>query len=132
MTVRKLVIGLVGVVALLACGAGAAAQEATERYVPVGRSPGLSGKYTIVGQIEAVRARAQTIAIAGPAGKWSAEITPRTKIWFDRSQLRQANVTGTFTDLRQGLTVEVKPEDHTRKTAGGPAEWVKVQVPASR
>ncbi len=33
------------------------AQKTTERYIPIGQSPGLSGEYTKIGNIEAVSAR---------------------------------------------------------------------------
>jgi hypothetical protein len=132
MTVRKFFVGVVGMSALLGGGPPAAsAQEMTERYIPVGQSPGLSGKYTVIGKIQTINVRDQTVAIVGTTGSWSAKITERTKIWLDRSKLRLTNRKGTFSDLRQGVTVEVKHEDHRRGVSSGPAEWIKVQILAS-
>jgi len=129
MNVRTFLVGVVGMSALVA--AGASAQEMTERFIPIGQSPGLSGKHTVIGKIQAVNARDQTVAIVAPTGAWNAKVTDRTKIWLDRSSLRQPNLKGTFADLRPGATVEVKPEGRQAGASGGPAEWIKVQVSAS-
>lgn len=102
-------------------------QEATEIFIPVGQSPGLSGKITIIGTIEAVNTATRTITIAGASGPWTAEITDRTSIWQDRSKLRLSNQNGAFTDLGKGRVVEVKYED-SQGNGKRPARWVKVQV----
>ncbi|MFQ5657100.1 MAG: hypothetical protein ACE5G5_06130 [Candidatus Methylomirabilales bacterium] len=95
-------------------------QKATEMFIPLGQSPGLSGKYSVIGKIEKIDARSRTIA----GQSWSAQVTDRTQIWLDRSELRLTNQTGTFTDLRKGQRVEVKYESEGK----GPAEWIKVQI----
>ena len=130
MTIRKVVV-VVGMGALLWCGRPAFAHEMTERYIPIGQSPGLSGKYSVIGKVQATNVRDQTVAIVGSTGTWSAKITERTKIWLDRSTLRLTNLKGTFADLRPGVTVEVKHEGHQRGIFSGPAEWIKVQASAS-
>jgi hypothetical protein len=102
-------------------------QQATEMYIPLGQSPGLSSKVTIIGNIETINAQNRTIAIAGSSGTWSAEITDRSKIWLDRSKIRLPNQTGNFADLGKGLLVEVKYEGNEPK-GQGPADWIKVQL----
>jgi hypothetical protein len=129
MTGRRFWILVVGLAVLLGGAPAAFAHEMTERYIPVGQSPGLSGKYSIIGTLQSVNAREQTVAIARPAGTASAKITQRTQIWLDRSKLRQTNLKGTIADLRPGLTVEVKLEGHARGATSGPAEWIKVEIP---
>jgi hypothetical protein len=126
----KAVMGVVGIGILLLSGTPSAhGQKATEIFIPIGQSPGLSNKISIIGTIEAVDARAQTIVVAGPSGSWSATITDRTKIWLDKSKLRLSNQEGTLTDLRKGLLAEVKYEEAgVRK---GPADWIKVQITES-
>jgi hypothetical protein len=130
----KAVVG-VAVIGVLLWGATpyARGQQATEVYIPLGQSPGLSGKVTIIGAIETINAQNRTIAIAGSSGTWSAEITDRTKIWLDRSKIKLPNQTGTFADLGKGLMVEVKYEG-TERQGRGPADWIKVQltVPSAR
>ena len=133
MSVHTFWIVAVGLSAALVGGAPAAfAHEMTERYIPVGQSPGLSGRYTVIGTLQSINTRDQTVAIAGPAGASSAKITQRTKIWVDRSKLGLTHLRGTLADLRPGLTVEVKHEGHARGVSSGPAEWIKVQLPESR
>jgi len=129
MNVTVFVLGVVGISALLWGGPWAAFRaEDDEQFMPVGQSPGLSGKYTVIGTVQAVNVRDQTVTIAGPSGTRSAKVTERTRIWLDRSKIQQPNVKGTFADLRTGATVEVKHEDPTRASAGGPAEWIKIQI----
>jgi hypothetical protein len=104
-------------------------QKATEMFIPIGQSPGLSNTISIIGTIEAIDPRSQTITITGPSGSWSGMITGRTKIWLDKSKLRLTNEKGTFADLRRGQLVEVKYEDpEGRGKAKGPVDWIKVQV----
>ena len=114
-----------GAIVALVCGISFAyAQKATERFIPIGQSPGLSGKYTYVGKIQAVDSARRTIKVAQP-GSRTVRITNETRIWLDRSKLKQPNETGAFADLRQGRTVEIKYKYPTRKHA---AEWVKVEI----
>ncbi len=123
----KRVMRVVAIGALLLGGTLTAyGQKATEMFIPIGQSPGVSNKTSIVGTIETIDARAQTIIVAGSSGSWSATITDRTKIWLDKSKLRLSNQKGTFTDLRKGLLVEVKYEE--TGVSRGPADWVKVQI----
>lgn len=102
-------------------------QKATEIFIPVGQSPGLSGKYTSIGKITAIDVLNQTIAVADSLRIYYVRITGRAKIWLDKSKLGLTNQTGAFTDLRKGLLVEVKYEDNQRKDKGS-AEWIKVQI----
>ena len=123
----KVMMGLVAIGVLLLGGTPTAyGQKATEMFIPVGQSPGLSNKISIIGTIETIDVGAQTIVVAGSSGSWSATITDRTKIWLDKSKLRLSNQKGTVTDLRKGLLVEVKYEE--TGVSKGPADWVKVQI----
>lgn len=113
------------VVALLFSSSYAHGQKATERYIPIGQSPGVSGKYTSLGALSNVDARARSITIADAAGPKTVKITDTTRIWLDRSKMRQSSLTGKFSDLVKGRRVEVKyqyPGD------GKIAEWVKVEI----
>lgn len=104
-------------------------QKATEMFIPIGQSPGLSNTISVIGTIETIDPRGQTIAITGPSGSWSAMITSRTKIWLDKSKLRLPNQKGSFADLQKGLLVEVKYEDpEGRGKAKAAADWIKVQI----
>lgn len=101
-------------------------QKATEMFIPLGQSPGLSNTVTVIGSVKTINAQKRTIDVAGPSTAWNVQITDRTQIWLDKSKLRLPNKDGTFADLRKGQLVEVKYEGSERKSQG-PAEWIKVQ-----
>jgi hypothetical protein len=119
-------LGLALVVAL-ACNASLAhGQQATERFIPLGQSPGVSGKQSTIGKIVGVAPEERRIDVAGPDGRVSVRIEDSTRIWIDRHRLGQSALAGSFGDLREGLEAEVKYADpDTRRVA----EWVKVAQP---
>ncbi len=101
-------------------------QKATEMFIPIGQSPGLSNRISIIGTIEAIDVGAQTIVVAGGSEIWNVVITDRTNIWLDRSTLRLPSRKGSFADLRPDLMAEVKYE---QSAAGkGAAEWIKIRI----
>jgi hypothetical protein len=102
----------------------AVAQEATEMYIPIGQSPGISNKTSVVGTVQALNAAARTLTVKGPSGPQTFVITAKTRIWLDKSAQKQANQYGSLADLQQGRRVEVKPQP------AGRADWIKVQAPA--
>ncbi|MGH7163141.1 MAG: hypothetical protein ACREID_06635 [Planctomycetota bacterium] len=119
------------VLLLLAAGT-AGAHQATEIYIPIGKSPGLSGKVTIIGSCAEVQAKERAVAIRAGGKSWNGLVTETTKIFLDRSKLRLPNTYGTFEDLRRGRMMEIKYRDGEGERA---CEWIKVQVagePASR
>lgn len=109
---------------VLAVVAQAHAQKAAERFIPLGRSPGLSGQTTLLGVIRYADPASGKLTLELKDGRAGAiAVTPATHIWVDRSLLRQANVPGGFDDLLPGRWLEAMP------LAGDPgqAEWVKVE-----
>ena len=100
-------------------------QRQTERYIPIGQSPGVSGKATRVGTIEAVDAGARTFSLATDEGRFEIAVPPGTRIWLDRSRGRQSAQSGDFGDLKIGRRAEVRFAQPARK---GPAGWIKVEV----
>lgn len=109
----------------LCCAALAPGQEATEMYIPLGSSPGVSNKAAVMGAIDSVEERSRTLHITTPAGPRTALITDRTRIWRDRSLLKLSNQAGGWADLQRGRKVEVKLEPGEGKRT---ADWVKVQI----
>ena len=95
--------------------------KATEIFIPLGQSPGLSSKYTYVGKIDDIDKQQRTIN----AGGLTVKITDTTKVWLDLTKLKRTNQVGSFADLKQGQRVEIKYLDPDRKQV---AEWVKVEV----
>ena len=102
-------------------------QKATEKFIAVGKSPGVSGKVTVIGEVEQYDAQNRTLTVASASGKHTCKLNDKTKIWLDRTKLKQSNLTGTFADLKKGRRVEIKHEDAERKTA----DWIKVEIAQS-
>ena len=126
----KALLSVIGISILLWGGLpDAHGQKATEMFIPVGQSPGLSGRYTVIGRVETVNAKDRTVTIIGSSGTRTASMTSRTQIWLDRSKLRLSNQKGTLADLRKGLTVEVKYANGEKEK--GVAEWIKVELTES-
>jgi hypothetical protein len=112
-------------VAALGSPLHANAQEATERYIPIGQSPGLSRGETYVGECVRYDPEERLLQMSGAAGARSIRITEDTHIWLDRSRVRRTNLAGDADDLVPGRRIEVKYVDPNDKSA---AEWVKVEV----
>jgi len=103
----------------------ARAQQATERYIPLGRSPGLSPAETRIGEIEAVDPEARRLALAGADGRFAVQVGESTRIWLDRTALGRSNAEGSLADCHPGRTAEV----HFARPGGGPlAAWIKLRI----
>jgi hypothetical protein len=101
------------------------AEKSTELYIPIGQSPGLSGKYTALGKIDHVNVQNQTITMSDPQGTtYTVRLTSRTFIYLDKTKVHLTNTYGTLADCRVGDTLEVKFEDNARSK---PVEWIKVE-----
>lgn len=104
---------------------GAQAQKATEVFIPIGQSTGLSGKLTLIGKIASVNLQNRTITVTDQSGTVTVHLAEPTKIYVDLSLQRSPNRPGTVADLRTGLLAEVKFEGNDRNKAV--AEWIKVR-----
>jgi hypothetical protein len=122
---RALLNGIGLVVAALGAISFAHGQKETEQYIPLGQSPGVSQKYSSIGEIGAVDPGGRTLTIAEPGGPRTVRVTDKTRIWLDRTKLKQSNLTGSFADLQKGRRVEVKYADPATRQV---AEWIKVEV----
>jgi hypothetical protein len=119
---------LVGIIVTSACLCGpflAYGQKTTEQFIPMGKSPGVSNKQTIIGEIEQFDARSRTLTVTVSSGKQTYQLTDKTRIWLDRTKIQLTNLKGTTADLQKGRRVEVKYEAPERKTV---ADWVKVEI----
>jgi hypothetical protein len=116
---------IIGIICFLMMGAFSVyAEKATELYIPIGQSPGLSGKYTVMGKIDQVNPKNQTIKMSGASGSYTVKMTKNTSIYLDRSKAQLSNIYGTLADCKGGDLVEVKFEDNSHSK---PIEWIKVQ-----
>jgi hypothetical protein len=117
----------VGVAIALLTGLSTAwAQKTTERFIPIGQSPGLSGEYTKIGTIDSFSAQERTLTMSEPSGSYSVLIAEDTHIWLDKSKRGATNEVGTISDLLAGRRIEVKHKGNDPKAA---AEWIKVESP---
>lgn len=114
------------VLVLLTAPTAATAQRATEVFIPIGKSPGLSGEHTRIATIVSFDAEAQTITVTESSQTYTVHCSRRTWIWLDRSKLGRSNGSGAITDCHSGRAVEVKYENNNR--SAGVAEWVKVEI----
>lgn len=115
-------IGLLGFIVISTAVAATHAQEAAEQFIPLGKSPGVSGISSYIGEITAVDARKRIITISGDKGSRSVSVTDRTKIWVDRSKYKAANLVGAIDDCRKGRQVEVRMQSDQPHNAA----WIKV------
>jgi hypothetical protein len=113
-----LVLSVVGV-------ANVQAQRATEQFIPVGQSPGVSGVHSYLGECEAVDEQNQTVTMREAQGqRRTVTVGPATRIWLDRSAAKQSNQPGSFPDLLRGHRMEVFVAPDRPDTA----VWIKVVV----
>jgi hypothetical protein len=122
-------LGLAILVVTLGGAHAAYGQEATEIYIPIGQSPGLSGKSSLMGTLESVDTGKRIVTVSSPSGARTVAFTERTSIWLDRSLQKQPNRSGAIADLQQGRKVEIKLRKGEPKPV---AEWIKVEVAAAK
>jgi hypothetical protein len=101
------------------------AYQQTERYIPIGQSPGLSGTQTAIGVIQTIGPSNGTITISSATGPQTVTLTEQTRVWLDRSKTKQSHLSGGLTDLLVGRKVEIKYEDKEKRRF---AEWIKVEI----
>ena len=101
----------------------ARAQQTTERFIPVGKSPGISGVRSYLGEIVTVDVQRKTFTVRDGQTLRTIKVVARTRIWRDRSAQRVPNDVGDMPDLQAGRRVEVLYVDDQRKDT---ADWIKV------
>lgn len=101
------------------------AQQTTERFIPIGASPGISNISSYIGRIVAVDAEAQTVTVEEEdgSGRHALRVSAETHVWIDRSAEGRINDEGTFGDCEIGRRAEVS------YVAGdsSAASWIKVE-----
>lgn len=120
----KQLILLSAIIVCLASVSSVHAAKSAELYIPIGRSPGLSGEYTIIGEVDQVDPQNQIILISNTDASYTVQITESTEFYLDKSKVRLTNTYGTLSDCNAGDTVEVKFKDNDLSES---AEWVKVE-----
>ena len=105
-------------------GGWVSGQQTTERYIPIGQSPGVSGDLSYIGEIVAVDPATHTVMVRDDSGTRSIRVTETTRIWLDRSARKRENTTGTYEDCEVGRKVEVMHLLDDARTA----VWIKIKV----
>lgn len=103
----------------------ASGQQATEMFIPIGQSPGLSDRDSVIGTLESVDPEKRVVTISSSSGAQTVGITDQTMIWLDRSAQKQSNQNGAINDLQTGHKIEIKVRKGEPKVV---AEWIKIQV----
>ena len=99
---------------------GVHGQQATERYIPIGSSPGLSASETLIGTITGVNYAAQSIDVRSRDGTMTVTMNDKTRYFLDRSRRGRTNQTGSIADCKVGRRVELK------FTLEGLVDWIKI------
>ena len=102
------------------------AQKETELFIPIGQSPGVSGKLSVMGKCGSVIPHDSVVSLVQQQGSMTnCRIDHCTSIYLDRSKLKLTNIKGTLSDIKPGSLIEVKYLDNK---PAGLTEWIKVQV----
>ena len=98
-------------------------QQTTEQYIPIGYSPGVSDKYSYVGNIVAIDRKARTISVEDHGEIRTIKVTAETRIWLDRSKVKRENLVADYSDCEVGLRIELM---HVRDNENI-ADWIKIE-----
>ena len=98
----------------------AMAHQATEIYIPIGNSPGLSSDETLIGTIQRVDYDERSLEVLGSDGPLKVSMNEKTRYFLDNSRRQQKSQLGTLLDCKVGYTVEI------RFTLDGLAAWIKI------
>lgn len=96
-------------------------QQTTERYIPVGQSPGISAARSVIGKITDLDYESYAMNVAAGKHTTTVTMTPETIYYVDRSHMKRTNSIGSFDDCAVGQQVEVNlgPD--------GKVDWVKIR-----
>ena len=101
------------------------AQKETEVFIPLGKSPGVSGKYSMICKVEMVKTNDSIMTIRQESGVMNLKMTEQTKIYLDKSKLKLQNKKGVLADIKPGMTMEVKYVDNK---PSNPVDWIKLLI----
>lgn len=105
------------------------AQKATEMFIPIGESPGVSGLYSKIGTVSSVNEEAQIFVISDSLEQsHSVIVTDSSSIWLDCTMIKEKNLAGSFADITEGVLLEVKYYRAPDSSYTDVAEWIKIQI----
>ncbi|MGQ0428363.1 MAG: hypothetical protein ACT4UQ_00275 [Gammaproteobacteria bacterium] len=109
--------------ASLAAAAPASAHPATEQYIPIGKSPGISNVKTRIGRIRSLAHTQPGMTVETQSGPAYVEFGAETRFYVQHADPARASRRGTYADCRAGLMAEAFLADD------GTVPWVKILVP---
>lgn len=95
--------------------------QATELYIPIGSSPGISASRAYIGKISRVDYASSSMDVSGEKGAKSIRVNEQTKYYLDRSQHGKKNEIGDMHDCEVGRRIEVNVADD------GTVVWIKIE-----
>jgi len=98
-------------------------QQTTEQFIPIGKSPGISDKYSYIGVVVAVDRDTHTIDVQSNRGTKTIRVREDTRLWLDRSKAKRTNPDASYADCKVGVTVEVMYVHDDKATA----DWIKIE-----
>jgi hypothetical protein len=101
----------------------AAGHPATELYIPIGKSPGISHVKSWIGQIQSLAATQVGFTMMVNDDAKYVAFDESTKIYLQYETPGKNNELGNYTDCKAGRTAEVYLADD------GKANWIKVLMP---
>lgn len=99
-------------------------QKATEVFIPIGQSPGLSATHTTIGIVDSISLHGEIMMVSDSGRTYVVRFTRETKVYLDRTYSGGPNKIGKLTDCKRGLKVEVK---YVGNKIGETAEWLKLE-----
>jgi len=125
----KKCLGLLLVMLLVMGMLNAKAQKATEIFIPIGESPGVSGLYSKIGTVSSLSEDEQTfILLDSLQQSHNVIVTDSSSIWLDCTMIKEKNVAGSFSDIKEGILLEVKYFRAADSSYTDIAEWIKIQI----
>jgi len=118
---RRISMAVIAALGALA-GTLAFSHPATERYIPIGQSPGVSSVKSYIGAIRSVETTARGFTMLVEDADKQITVTDGTKIYLDTGS-GKTNLIGTRQDCQVGRVVEVYLHED------GTAYWVKIGAP---
>ncbi len=112
--------GLILITWVLGLNAGQA-QQATEQYIPIGQSPGISGAASLIGTITRVDFETSSMEVSGPEGPRTVSMDTATRYYVDLSKQKRGNQLGSLQSCEIGQRVEIKFTDD------GKVDWIKIE-----
>ncbi len=106
---------------LLVLSGSVQAQQTTERYIPIGESPGVSDKDTVIGEITGVDYETHSMEVRDSVGVKTVRMIESTRYFLDRTKYKRSNQSATIQDCRVGSKVEVKLRSDDM------VDWVKIE-----